>query len=176
MSDQNAADATCPNEDLDARDDTTETHEQIGIPLLLTQLGTHAASQFGARVAELGLTPPQVGMLRMIGTRPGLSQQALAEALGLLPSRLVTFVDELEASGLVTRSRGVRDRRVYELALTEQGRQTMSRVGEIAVAFESELTSVLTEQERERFGEYLRRIAAHSGLKPGVHPGYRRFR
>lgn len=144
-----------------------------GIPLLLTQLGTHSATTFGERVAELGLTPPKVGILRMISTRPGLSQQALAEALDLLPSKLVTFVDELEQDGHVTRARKSRDRRVYELNTTERGDEVVERIGGIATELDSELTGSLTSAERDRLEELLRKVATHRGISPNVHPGYR---
>lgn len=152
-----------------------ESHARFGIHFLLTQLGTHAATGFSERVGELGLTPPQVGMLRMIGVRPGLSQQALAEQLGLLPSKVVAFVDELEQAGLVTRTRGTRDRRVYELALTDRGRERMDEIATIAVDHEADLTAALDEDERDRLGDYLRRMATQQGITPGVHPGYRKI-
>ncbi|WP_279581160.1 hypothetical protein [Fodinicola feengrottensis] len=66
---------------------------------MLTQLGTHCASKFAERVQAIGLTPPQVGILGLIARAPGQSQQSVATTLGLLPSRLVAFVDDLERPG-----------------------------------------------------------------------------
>jgi DNA-binding MarR family transcriptional regulator len=51
---------------------------------------------------------------------PGQSQQLLADRLRVLPSKLVTVVDELERRGLVQRQRAVIDRRRYALLLTDQ--------------------------------------------------------
>ncbi|MBA8827215.1 DNA-binding MarR family transcriptional regulator [Saccharopolyspora lacisalsi] len=157
------------------RSPVEESHARFGIHFLLTQLGTHAASGFAERVGELGLTPPQVGMLRLIGVRPGLSQQALAEHLGLLPSKVVSFADDLERDGLLTRTRGTRDRRVYELALTDRGRARMDEIAEIATEHEATLTAALNDDERAQLGDFLRRIAAQQGITPGVHPGYRKI-
>ena len=49
--------------------------------------------------AALDLTPPHAGILRALTSSGGVSQQALAGRLGVLPSRLVALVDELESRG-----------------------------------------------------------------------------
>ena len=152
------------------------SHDHIGAAFLLTQLGTHAATRFAERVGELELSPPQVGMLRMIGANPGLSQQALATGLGMLPSKVVAFVDELEARGAVQRTRSARDRRVYELTLTDEGGELLRRVGEIAAEHEADFFQPLDADEREQLASLLRRVAGHHDLAPGVHPGYRSLR
>lgn len=156
-------------------DTPVESHQQFGAAFLLTQLGTHAATRFGERVGELALTPPQVGMLRLIGQRPGMSQQALADHLGLLPSKVVSFVDELEGRELLARSRSARDRRVYELTLTDHGRALMGSIREVAAAHDAAITEPLDDAERAHLVKLLRRLAEHHGLTPGVHPGYRKM-
>src|ERR1700740_1659861 len=91
-----------------------------GAAFLLAQLGAHAAHRFGERIKVLGLAPPHAGILRIISSTPECSQQALAERLGILPSRMVALIDELDAKGLVKRRRSAEDRRSYSLALTRQ--------------------------------------------------------
>ena len=56
---------------------------------MLAQVGDHAAEQFGRALVALGMTRRQVGVMRLIAARPGLSQQELAGALAVVPSRLV---------------------------------------------------------------------------------------
>lgn len=140
---------------------------------LLTQLGTHAANQFAERVGELGLTPPQVGILAMIDSRPGLSQQALAGELGLLPSKVVSFIDQFESRGLVTRTRGTMDRRVYELRLTEDGAALLRRARAVADAHEAAFFATLDPEEHDTLRALLRRLSSEHGLAAGIHPGYR---
>src|ERR1017187_10431690 len=67
---------------------------RFGAAFLLAQVGAHAAWRFAARLAALELAPPDVGILRIRGAQPAITQQALASALGM-PSRLVALVDEL---------------------------------------------------------------------------------
>ncbi|CAM06206.1 DNA-binding MarR family transcriptional regulator [Saccharopolyspora erythraea NRRL 2338] len=151
----------------------SQSHAKSGPAFLLTQLGTRAAMLFAERVAALDLTPPQVGMLRMIGVEAGLSQQQLAGRLGMLPSKVVSFVDELESRGLVARTRSARDRRVYELTLTDKGEELMRQVWEVAAEHDADFCGPLDTAEREQLAGLLRRLAEHHDLTPGVHPGYR---
>jgi len=148
--------------------------EHLGVAFLLAQLGSHATERFAARMADLDLTPAQVGLLRAIATNPGASQQALGRQLGLQPARMVGHVDELERRGLVERQRNPSDRRLYALRLTAEGGHTMRRIAQLARAHEQEICAGLDDTERDRLRELLVRITDKQGLTPGVHPGYRR--
>jgi DNA-binding MarR family transcriptional regulator len=142
---------------------------------LLAQIGAHAAAKFGERLATLRLTPPDAGILRMLGATAGVSQQELSVRLGLHPSRLVAILDELESRGLIERRQNADDRRQYALHLTEQGRGILSEIGRIGREHQDSLCVSLSGDEREALGEMLSRIAEEQGLTPGVHPGYRRM-
>lgn len=144
-----------------------------GAAFLLAQLGAHAAGRFGERVGGLGLAPPDVGLLRMIATEPGRSQRSLAADLGVVPSRVVALIDNLERKGLVERRRSTEDRRNYELYVSEGGRRALAGVREVAAAHEDDLLAALDGAERGLLAELLGRVAAQQGLTPGVHPGYR---
>ncbi|MEV7612533.1 MarR family transcriptional regulator [Streptomyces sp. NPDC089799] len=144
-----------------------------GAAFLLAQIGAHAAGRFAERVGELGLTPADVGLLRMIGGRPGRSQRALAEDLGVVPSRVVSLIDGLQDKGLVERRRSVEDRRNHELHLTADGRRALGSVSRTAAAHEDDLLAALDRDQRDLLLGLLQRVAAQQELTPGVHPGYR---
>jgi len=141
----------------------------------LAQLGTHGARRFAERVAEIGLTAPDAGLLRKIASDPGVSQQALAEHLGVMPSRMVALVDELETKGIIERQRSTEDRRNYALQLTERGRQVLGELSRVAVEHEESLCAALSKEERVQLRDLCRRMAEEQGLTPGVHPGYRQL-
>jgi DNA-binding MarR family transcriptional regulator len=146
-----------------------------GVAFLLAQLGHHAAERFSERIATLGLTPPQAGILRAIAGAPGRSQQALSSELQLLPSRVVAFVDDLEVAGYLERRSNPDDRRQYALYLTADGKELMQKLSRLARQHERALTAGLDESQRERLRELLATIAQEQGLTPRVHPGYRRM-
>src|SRR4051794_12466978 len=107
-----------------------------GVAFLLAQLGAHGAMRFAERMSAIGLTPPDAGLMRKIGADEGISQQALAEHLGVLPSRMVALIDNLEQKKLVERVSNSEDRRTYALRLTTRGRQVMADVNRIATEHE----------------------------------------
>jgi DNA-binding MarR family transcriptional regulator len=146
------------------------------LAFLLAQVGAHAAMRFGERISRLNLTPPDAGILRMLGVSGGLSQQELSTRLGIHPSRLVAILDALEEQRLVERQPNTDDRRQYALHLTEEGQGMLSEIGRISREHIESLCASLTAAEREQLTELLRKIATEQGLSPGVHPGYRHMR
>jgi len=140
--------------------------------LLLSQLGTHAALSFGRKIAGLGISPPHLGMLRWIHANGGKNQRELASHLGVVPSRMVVLLDELEGKGLVARERSLKDRRSQQLQLTRKGSLLLEKVERIAAAHDADLGSSLTPPEREMLIELCAKLAAHCGLTPDGHPGY----
>ncbi|MBP1161923.1 MULTISPECIES: MarR family winged helix-turn-helix transcriptional regulator [Rhodococcus] len=143
------------------------------VSFLLSQLGMYATARFAERLSALELQPSDVGLLRLIATDPGMSQQALATKLGVVPSRVVALVDGLQAKGLVERQRSARDRRNYELHLSVGGRAVMAQMREIGEAHEADLVAALSAEERRTLGELLAKVATSHGIEPDVHPGYR---
>ena len=145
---------------------------QRALGLLLSQLGTHAALSFGRKIAGFGISPPHLGMLRWIHANGGKNQAELASHLGVVPSRLVVLLDELETKGLVARERSLQDRRSQQLQLTRKGTRLLEKVERIATAHDADLGSSLTAPERETLIELCAKLAAHRGLTPDGHPGY----
>jgi len=143
------------------------------VAFLLAQLGHHAATLFAEQVAAIELSPPQAGILRAIAAEPGRSQQALSAQLGMLPSRVVVYVDELEERGYVERRRNPDDRRLHALHLTAAGKRLMRKLSELAHQHELRLTAALDPEQYSALRALLSTVAREQGLKPHVHPGYR---
>jgi DNA-binding MarR family transcriptional regulator len=143
---------------------------------LLAQLGSHAASKFGERLAVLGLIPAHAGIMQILDSTPSITQQALATALGMVPSQLVGLLDDMEAKDLIERRNNPEDRRRHALHLTENGRQILKKIGEIAREHQRVLLAALSEEERRQLQGLLERVAAEQGLSPGIHPGYKMMR
>jgi DNA-binding MarR family transcriptional regulator len=143
-----------------------------GVAFLLAQLGAHAAARFAERVAELDLTPPQAGLLRLLSATPGRSQRELADALGVPPSRFVPFADALEQRGLIERRRNPDDRRLHAVHLTAAGEDLLDRLREVGMAHELAVCASLSAEERAHLQSLLGRMAAEQGLTPLLHPGF----
>ena len=146
------------------------------VAFMLAQIGAHATAKFADLLIPLKFTPPQAGILGVISRQNALSQQALADLLGMFPSRLVLMLDELEQAGLIERRPHNSDRRVYALHLTAQGKKALQAITRVARQHEDTLCAALNASERETLTQLLSRIANEQQLRPGVHPGYRRLR
>ncbi len=84
----------------------------------------------------------------------------------------MSLLDSLEQRGLVERSRSERDRRNYELALTETGRGLLGPLRTIAEAHQRAVLAALTPEEQAQLAELLGKLAAGGELPPDAHPGY----
>src|SRR5689334_3169047 len=144
---------------------------ESGAAFLLVQLGFHLARVFGERLEPLGLEQRHAGMLVRLGENDGRSQQAIAEMLGVNPTRMVFLTDELEKLGLVERRRNPADRRSHALYLTEAGAAMLARVREVTRAHEAAITAGLSGPERDQLTALLRHLARDQGLAGQALPG-----
>ena len=141
-----------------------ETKPDPGTASLLAQLGAHATARFTSRLAMLELIPAHAGILKILAGAPGMSQCALAKALGTLPSRMVTYVDELERRGLLERRPHESDRRNNALHLTKAGRAIYRSTSRLAQEHQQALLAGLSKQQRMQLAELLSLLANQQGL------------
>lgn len=141
------------------------------LAFLLSQVGIYASGRFAERLAALDLHPPQFRVLNMVDVAEGQSQQAIGEAIGAPPSRMVAIVDELEQAGLVERRPHPSDRRIRALYLTPKGRRLLGRGRKLAAEHEEELTRGMSASERRQLVALLQRVVATQEIGSGVHPG-----
>jgi len=116
-------------------------------------------SDFLNSVGKLGVSPGQFGVLVLIKENAGLSQSALAKALGIERSTMVAVIDRLESQGWVARVTSETDRRSYALKLTTSGAKLLARVTPKVRAHERQIAARLSEQEKVLLIEMLERIA-----------------
>ena len=76
---------------------------------------------------EFGITGLQLAILRILGERPALPLAALRKSLVMHPATLGQAIDELRTMGLCTVERDRRDKRARVVAMTDKGRELMTR-------------------------------------------------
>ncbi|MEV0651251.1 MarR family transcriptional regulator [Phytomonospora sp. NPDC050363] len=133
------------------------------------QLGTVGAvvtERFTRAVAAHDLKPKHAGVLQALLLFPGISQQELAQSMGVAPSLMVGLLDHLEAADAVRRERDPGDRRRQVIEVTAEGRRLFALCAESAAAIESELLDGLGERAGE-FRLALAEIAGNLGLPSG---------
>jgi DNA-binding MarR family transcriptional regulator len=145
---------------------TTHTHAPVfrALPgLLLGKLGRGAYNEFTEALKPIELTPRHLGALFMLRQQGPMSQQALLEAVGVDPSKLVGVLNDLEEDGLILRRRDPVDRRRHIVEISAEGEAKMQAAEEAVRAVDERLLAGLDEDDRARLFELLRRIAENLG-------------
>lgn len=116
------------------------------------------------RLEPLGLHPRDFGVLSVLHTDAPCSQQHLAGRLGVSPPAALTFVDGLEVRGLVSRVRRQDDRRVYDLTLTDAGRDVLRQALDTAAVVQAEIAGTLGPEADRGLRLVLAKLVADSRL------------
>lgn len=130
----------------------------LGYALRRTQSAVFA--DFAATFAHAGeaLTPGEFGLLVLVERNAGLSQMALARALGIDRSTLVPILDRLQARDLLVRHRSPTDGRTHALALTPFGRKALARFGRLVRAHEKRILAGLSAAETRTLIDLLDKV------------------
>lgn len=134
----------------------------MGYALRRTQSAVFA--DFAATFAAAGetLTPGEFGLLVLVDRNAGLSQMALARALGIDRSTLVPILDRLQGRGFLVRRRSPTDGRTHALALTPVGVKALARFAKLVRAHEARIASGLSTTETRTLIELLEKVRASS--------------
>jgi DNA-binding MarR family transcriptional regulator len=159
-------------QDDDAAVSMVATAPFQAVGFMLSSLGYAVSRRFQQILAPLELEPREFALMRAVGAAEGQSQQAVAERLQIPPSRMVAFVDALEARGLLERRPNPLDRRARALHLTDDGRELLGRAFVLALELERDLCAELSVAERRQLVEMLQRVAPQLGLPGGVHAAH----
>jgi len=138
----------------------------------VSSIGYGAARRFRETLAPLKLEPREFALLRGVSAAEGDSQQAIGERMQIPPSRMVAFVDALEARGLLERRANPQDRRSWALHLTRDGREVLESAFTLASGFEQSLCADLSAAEREQLIDMLRRVGHSLGISGGTHAAH----
>jgi DNA-binding MarR family transcriptional regulator len=91
----------------------------------------------------------EVMALGELSVSEGMSQQELADLLGLEKSTVSRLVGAMESRGWLTRARDPANRRVTQLRLTETGRRAAERIGRDLRHRHHAMFSAMTPEERQ---------------------------
>jgi DNA-binding MarR family transcriptional regulator len=126
---------------------------------LLSWNGRRTAHEFTKALEPLGLRPPHFGVMTLIATDPGITQQELAGRSLIDPSSMVAVVDELEELGYAERRTHPGDRRKHAMYLTAEGQRVLKRARAAAMKTAKEVLAPLDPDEVETLRRLLRKVA-----------------
>lgn len=134
----------------------------LGYALRRTQSAVFA--DFAATFARAGeaLTPGEFGLLVLVERNAGLSQMALARALGIDRSTLVPILDRLQGRGLLVRRRSPTDGRTHALGLTPAGAKALARFAQLVRRHEKRIAAGLSTAETRALIDLLEKVRGHA--------------
>jgi DNA-binding MarR family transcriptional regulator len=132
----------------------------LGYALRRTQSAVFSDFAATFSTASVALTPGEFGLLVLVERNAGLSQMALARALGIDRSTLVPILDRLQARGLLVRRRSPTDGRTHALGLTPAGDKALVRFTGLVRAHEKRIASRLSTAETRLLIGLLEKVRA----------------
>jgi DNA-binding MarR family transcriptional regulator len=113
-------------------------------------------------LAEHGVSMWGYSVLTALDGTAIRTQAALAESIGADKSRIIGTLDELQETGLISRTPDPDDRRVRLLAITAKGRRVRRAVRAGIRQHEERLLATLPEADRRVFVRALRTLSTDS--------------
>lgn len=100
----------------------------LGLLLVDTARALRTAFENRINAAGLGLTPGEARALINIADHEGNRQLDIASRMGVEPMTLCTYLDKLQALGLIERHKCSADRRAKRIALTRTSDEMIRRI------------------------------------------------
>lgn len=120
---------------------------------------------FTQSCAELDLTPSQYSVLFVLEHCGPLGQNELGRMVALDRSTTALVVRLLKARRLVAATPDDHDRRKTQLALTANGRRTLSRAGRLSARAGKQLLSVFSATQARHFVDLLEQLTTSFGAE-----------
>jgi MarR family transcriptional regulator, lower aerobic nicotinate degradation pathway regulator len=131
--------------------------------MLLVKLGYAMQRRFSSALKPSELAPRHLQVLDEL--RPGpVNQQALADRVGIDPTKLVGVLNDLECLNLVLRRRDPADRRRHIVENSLEGEAQIDAAVSAAAAVEDEFLAALDTEQRAQLQSLLLLVAASGGL------------
>jgi DNA-binding MarR family transcriptional regulator len=128
------------------------------VPFLLYKASQLSHSLANEMLSDLGLNARHTGILTLVTEFEPMTQKALADALAIDRSTMVSLLDDLEDRGYVTRRRHPADRRAFLVHPTESGRIVKAAAVRVLDEQQRLFMAPLTGAERKQLADLLKRL------------------
>ena len=118
-------------------------------------------------IAHLDIKPPHLDILINLYRREGISQQDLAHKLLVGRSNMSMLLPQLEKRGLIERRSDIKDKRVWRLHLTDEGKAVTEEAMKVQTALIDTVMDPATEAECNIVADQMERIISVL-LKQGI--------
>ena len=116
---------------------------------------------FKSRLQDVGIPPAQMGALRTINHKPGMSQRELADELHIQRATATVMLQKMEKAGLIRRENDPVDQRIsriypseYAVSIDEENRKSVE-------AYFEQCFHGITQEEIDALLDILSRLGKH---------------
>lgn len=129
---------------------------------LITDIARLFRAEIDRRVAEagIGLTAGEARALSHVARAGSARQTVLAERLGVEAMTISSYLDRLEAHGLIERRPDPSDRRAKLVSLTDAADAMLMRIAPVSTAVRNDAAADLNAPEFKQLMDMLRRVRA----------------
>ena len=110
----------------------------------------------------------QVAIMKTIESNENCTQNTIAQHLGVTAASVATSTKRLQKAGLITKTVDENNLRCKRLALTEKGREIISRHHEIFSKYDNLIFRSFSENEKLQLFNYLSRIVEEMKKVEGI--------
>ncbi|MBZ6010012.1 MarR family winged helix-turn-helix transcriptional regulator [Leuconostoc gelidum] len=101
-------------------------------------------------------------LLRVLAeTDNDLTAGVIADILAIRPASVTQIIKKLENDGYIQRVKDTNDARVVRVKITSEGQKHLQLLDNKQIDFQAELFEIFDDDEREQFGESLRKLNQH---------------
>lgn len=120
-------------------------------------------ADFAEKLKPYCINARQFAVLIKVKERPNTSQKEIGEDLRIDRTSMVEHIDKLESLQYIQRLKNIKDRRAYCLSLTEKGNEILNECWGLLDLSESNVLSVLEDEEKNMFKKHLIKILNRNG-------------
>lgn len=113
-----------------------------------------------------GRPSAQNRILLMLSESDGISQRDMTTLLQLRPQSVSETLGKLVSAGLVERRQSSRDKRIFNIFLTDEGRDRVTELIENRPDFAALFLAPLTDEEKAQLTELLTKLTGAAGQEP----------
>lgn len=118
------------------------------LPYRLTKLSGKVSRNLANKYStQFNLSIHEWRIIAILGEKPGLTAREVSELASLDKVNISRAIEKLEKAERIERKVMPNDRRSFSLHLTDKGQQVLQEIIPLALQFEANLLSVLSEEE-----------------------------
>jgi DNA-binding MarR family transcriptional regulator len=131
------------------------------IAFMISDVSRLMRRRFDERARLIGVTRTQWRVLNFLQRDEGINQGGLADLLEVEPISLCRMIDRLEEGGLVERRRDPKDRRAWQIFLTDRARPLLRDLAKISEDLLGTALAGISERDHDAAVAVLDRIYAN---------------